>query len=237
MRETWEDLDRIQYIEYEAETVFDYNNLDSDLYIQEYMNRFSAQIFEAKKYSDDTWNNLDVLWTTYSPSWEHTLLASYAYSLSLFVRCKPPKKVLVDLLRDDIKVYEDDGSTEVPGIASAAWYDKAAFKDHGWQVSVGPTIDADAKVMDLGAEHKDYDEDIQVTVWVLEKRDVSYTPERLRSDLVNEVDRILHDNVDLQIPCYDHVNASSWSDLDEGENKILRSDTRVNLEYIKTKDS
>jgi len=72
MRETWEDLDRIQYIEYEAETVFDYNNLDSDLYIQEYMNRFSAQIFEAKKYSDDTWNNLDVLWTTYSPSWEHT---------------------------------------------------------------------------------------------------------------------------------------------------------------------
>ena len=146
-----------------------------------------------------------------------------------------PKELLVGLLQGNIKVYEDDGSTEVSGVVSAAWYDADVFRDHGWQATVGPTVDAAARVMDLGARHKDYDEVVQVTVWVLEKGGVNYTPERLRFDLVHEIDRILLKAVNDPAETVKHVNVSGWADRDEPENRILRSDLTVAVEYEKAR--
>ena len=146
-----------------------------------------------------------------------------------------PKELLVGLLQGNIHVYEDDDSTEVSGVVSAAWYDAEIFKDHGWQVSVGPTLVTVAEVMDLGAHHKDYDEAVKVTVWVLDKRGVNYTPERLRFDLIHEIDRVLFKVVNDPDPTIDHVNVSGWVDRDEPENGILRSDLTVVVEYQKTR--
>lgn len=145
-----------------------------------------------------------------------------------------PKELLVGLLQGNIKVY-DDGGAEVSGIISAAWYDKDLFKDHGWQVSVGPTVNAGAMVIDLGAHHRDYDEAVQVTIWVLEKRGVNYTPERLRFDLVHEVDRVLFKVINDPAETIKHVNVSGWADRDEPENRILRSDLNVVVEYEKAR--
>ena len=147
-----------------------------------------------------------------------------------------PKELLVGLLQGNVHVY-DDGSMEVPGVVSGAWYDAAIFSDHGWQVTVGPTIDADARVLDLGAHHKGYDEAIQVTVWVLEKRGVDYTPERLRFSLIHEVDRVLLKAVNDPDPTVDHVNVSGWVDRDEPENGILRSDLTVLVEYQRARST
>ena len=146
-----------------------------------------------------------------------------------------PKELLVGLLQGNIHVYEDDGSTEVTGVVSAAWFDKDLFKDHGWQVTVGPTVGASASVTDLGAHHKKYDEALQVTVWVLEKRGVNYTPERLRFDLIHEVDRILFKVINDPSDTIDQVNVSGWVDRDDPENRVLRSDLTVDVEYQKAR--
>jgi hypothetical protein len=145
------------------------------------------------------------------------------------------KQRLVAILKDSILVKEDDGSTPVPGVVSAAWYDKAIFATVGWQVTVGPVVDAVARVQDLGAFHKEYEEAVSVSVWVLEKRGVNYTPERLRGDLVDQVDVILLSGINSPGGAFDHVNVSGWVDRDEPENGILRSDLTVVGYYQKTR--
>jgi len=153
------------------------------------------------------------------------------------VTVENPKELLVGLLQGNIHVYEDDGSTEVSGVVSAAWFRRDLFRDHAWQVSVGPTVDAAADVMDLGAHRKGYTEALQVTVWVLEKRGVNYTPERLRFDLIHEIDRVLFKVVNDPAETIDHVNVSGWVDRDEPENRVLRSDLTVTVEYQKARET
>jgi len=143
-----------------------------------------------------------------------------------------PKELIVGLLQGNIHVYDDDG-VEVPGVVSAAWPDERIFKNYGWQVTVGPVVDARARVLDLGAMHRGYVEALQVSVWVLRKRDVNYTPERLRHDLIHEVDRILFKAVNDPAPGVRHVNVSGWLDRDEPERGILRSILIVEVEYLK----
>ncbi len=147
-----------------------------------------------------------------------------------------PKELLVGLLQGNIHVYDDDG-VEVPGIVSAAWYDKEIFKDYGWQVTVGPVVDARARVLDLGALHKEYSERLQVSVWVLRKRGVNYTPERLRHDLIHEIDRVLFKVVNDPTPEIRHVNLLGWLDRDEPERGILRSILVVGVEYQKARST
>lgn len=144
---------------------------------------------------------------------------------------KYSKELLVNLLSGNILVYEDDESTLVPGVVSGAWYDEGLFKDHAWQVSVGPVVDVDAAVIDFGAQHKWYVEALQVAVWVLQKRGVNYTPERLRQDLVQEIDEILLKNAVDPSASFQFVNVSGWSERDEAENDVLRSDLTVEVEY------
>ncbi len=148
------------------------------------------------------------------------------------------KQLLQSLLSDatyGVKVYEDDGETLVPGVVSTAWLGKGVFATNGWQITVGPCIWTSARVADLGALHKRYDEAIMITVWVLEKRAVNYAAERLRNDLVHEIDRcILHFVNDPGIG-FDHVNVYGWVDHDEPENGLRRSDVDVTVEYQKTR--
>jgi hypothetical protein len=64
---------------------------------------------------------------------------------------------------------------------NGAWYEKELFSaGHGWQVSVGPNVGTDARILDLGALHRKYVGVYAVNIWVLQKRNVSYTPERIR---------------------------------------------------------
>ena len=143
-----------------------------------------------------------------------------------------PKELIVGLLRDNIHVYDDEG-VEVPGMVSAAWPDMRLFKDYGWHVSVGPVVDARASVLDIGASHKAYRERLQVSVWVHRRRGVNYTPERIRNDLIQEIDRILFQNIIDPAEGYDYVNVSGWLDRDEPERGILRSIIVVQVEYEK----
>jgi len=146
-----------------------------------------------------------------------------------------PKKLIISLLSDPqtgVKVYDDDGS-EVQGVISAAWYDERIFKDHGWQITVGPVIDAEAGILDIGAHHKGYTEFIQVSIWVLRKRGINYTPERLRRDLIQEVDRVLYAAVNDPGPGIDHINLSPWIERDEPERGILHSILTVEAHYLK----
>jgi hypothetical protein len=143
-----------------------------------------------------------------------------------------PKELIVGLLQGNIHVYDDD-NVEVSGVVSAAWYDSAIFKEHGWQVTVGPLVDAEARVLDLGALHKGYAEFLQVSVWVLRKRGVNYTPERLRHDLIHEIDRVLFKAINDPSKKTKHVNLTGWVERDEPETGILRSDLTVVVEYEK----
>ena len=140
-----------------------------------------------------------------------------------------PKQLLIQLL-SGVEVYDDEGYP-VPGVVSAAWYDERIFKKYGWQITVGPLIDARARILDVGALHKGYVELLQVSVWVLRKRDANYTPERLRRDLIQEVDRILFENVIDPAEGFEYVNVSRWMDRDEPDRGILRSIIVVQVEY------
>lgn len=143
------------------------------------------------------------------------------------------KRLIVSLLDGEIHVFEDDGVTEVPGVVSAAWYNDKIFSGHGWQVTVGPIIDVVARVSDLGALHKEYEEAIQVTIWVLEKCDVNYTPERIRTELVHAIDERIFTMVNNPGGDINYINISGWSERDEPENKVLRSDILVYGYYKK----
>ncbi|MCD6479516.1 hypothetical protein J7L65_01870, partial [Candidatus Bathyarchaeota archaeon] len=149
-----------------------------------------------------------------------------------------PKKLLVDLLsdpEDGVKVYDDDG-VEVPGVISAAWYDEHIFKEADWQITVGPVAGARAEVLDIGAWHKAIREHIQLSIWVLRKREANYTPERLRRDLIQEVDRILFKAINNPGGGVGSINLSGWIDRDEPERGILRSILTVQVEYEKERE-
>ena len=66
---------------------------------------------------------------------------------------------------------------------------------------------------------------------MLQKRGVNYTPERLRQDLVQEIDEILLKNAVDPSASFQFVNVSGWSERDEAENDVLRSDLTVEVEY------
>ncbi|GEM_PF-4778247 len=146
-----------------------------------------------------------------------------------------PKKLIVNLLsdpEDGVKVYDDEGKP-IPGRISAAWPDEHIFKEADWQITVGPVAGARATVLDIGARHKAIREHIQLSIWVLRKREANYTPERLRRDLIQEVERILFKAINNPGGGIEHINLSGWIDRDEPERRILRSILTVQVEYEK----
>ncbi len=119
-------------------------------------------------------------------------LGHYGEGFDLFFfTVEDPKKTMINLLKDELKVLDDD-SQSISGVVGGAWYDEDLFKGgQGWQVSVGPNVDTDARILDLGALHREYVSVYAVNVWVLQKINVGYTPERVRWDLTQMIDDIL----------------------------------------------
>jgi hypothetical protein len=113
------------------------------------------------------------------------------------------------------------------------WPGKSDFAAHGWVITLGPVIGADARIASLGSFGKDISESVQCDVWVMEKRDSTYAAEKTRSDLVQEVDRCLLHYSASPGTGYKHVNASGWRELDETGMK--RSTMTAEILYEKTR--
>jgi len=152
---------------------------------------------------------------------------------------RDPKIQLVEMLKEGIYVYEDDGITSVPVLVSGAWADLDAFEKYPAQVTVGPEIDTSIEIMDLGAHNREFIGVYAVNIWVLDKRNAGYTPERLKWSLIQELERVLSiDN--LFTPDHDeleYVLMTGWADRDEPENRILRSEAEVVVYYKKERST
>ena len=152
------------------------------------------------------------------------------------------KEAIKALLEDatyGVKVLDDgNGGTPpiysiIQGKVSLVWLGNNEFAAKGWIITIGPVVGADAELSSLGAYSKWIREDLQVDVWVMEKRSENYTPERIRGDVVQEVDRCLHHYAGNPGAGIKVVNAGGWSELDEVG--LLRTSMRVSVEYEKAK--
>jgi len=141
-------------------------------------------------------------------------------------------KTLLENATHGVKAYDDrTPAVLIPGHVMDRWPGESEFAAHGWVISVGPVIAADAPISSLGSFSKMIREIIQVDVWVKEKRNLTYAAEKTRSDLVQDVDRCLHHYSASPGTGYKHVNASGWRELDEVG--LLRSSLTVEMLYEK----
>ena len=151
------------------------------------------------------------------------------------------QKEIIDFLSDaaDGIDVEDDSAVSVPGVVSGDWYDRALFSnpaDCGWQVSVSPEHLLNGRIADLGGENKEYDSVLYLNVWVYRYRhdEVDYTPERIRKELLEQIDTILW-QIEMSRSQNWYMDLGDWSPLDEAENKLLRSQARLRLYYVKNR--
>lgn len=146
-------------------------------------------------------------------------------------------KVLLEDMSYGVKVL-DDGDGEVPpnysiipGKVSLVWLGDNEFSTKGWVITIGPVLSTDAQISSLGAFSKWIREEVQIDVWVMDKRGENYTPERVRGDLVQDLDRCLHHYAGNPGAGFKIVNLSGWSELDE--TGLLRTTCRATVEYEK----
>jgi len=161
-------------------------------------------------------------------------LGHYGEGFDLFFfTIQDPKKTIINLLKEELQVL-DDASQSISGVVGGAWYDKDLFQGGlGWQVSVGPNVDTDARILDLGALHREYIGVYAVNIWVLQKRDAGYTPERVRWDLTQMIDDILLREMFDPSTNTKYEVLTGWSERDEPEKKLLRSEILVAVNYEK----
>ena len=139
------------------------------------------------------------------------------------------KAAIITLLTDATRKAHVDGTK---GTVIDHWPNKEDYTSREWIISVGPVIGADAQISSLGSFSKWIREVIQVDVWVMEKREKSYTVmEKIRSDLVQDVDRCLHHYSGNPGAGFTHVNALGWRELDEVG--LLRSSMTLEMFYEK----
>ena len=123
------------------------------------------------------------------------------------------KDIIVTALQNatyGVKVY-DDSMTLLTGNVSQVWVGKSTFNANDWYITVGPVINVEAILQDLGSWNKRYVERVQVDVWVMEKRGANYVAERLRQDLIQEVDRCFLHYASINAP----FNVDNWHEADE----------------------
>ena len=146
-------------------------------------------------------------------------------------------KALLEDLTHGVTVHDDgDGGTppvyaKITGKVSLVWLGNNEFASKGWVITIGPIVGADAQLSSLGSFSKWIREDIQLDIWVMDKRSENYVPERIRGDLVQEVDRCLHHFAASPGAGFKVVNARGWSELDEVG--LLRTSMRASVEYEK----
>jgi hypothetical protein len=87
--------------------------------------------------------------------------------------------------------------------------------------------------LDLGALHREYVGIYAVNVWVLQKRNAGYTPERVRWDLTQMIDDVLLREMFDTFSDVKYEVLTGWSERDEPEDKLLRSEILVAIYYEK----
>ena len=147
-------------------------------------------------------------------------------------------KALLEDVSYGVKVL-DDGDGETPpnyatilGKVSLVWLGNNEFSTKGWVITIGPVVSADAQISSLGALSKWIREEVQMDVWVMDKRGENYTPERVRGDLVQDLDRCLHHYAGNPGAGFKVVNLGGWNELDEIG--LLRTTCKATVEYEKT---
>ena len=142
-----------------------------------------------------------------------------------------PKTLIISLLKDLILVYEDGPGPQITGIVAGTWYDKEILGADKWMVTVGPTIGGDLAPDDVGANTWNLKNTLVVNIWVPILENASYTPERLRFSIKEEIKRLL--KAKLVDPAGDvrFLHLSNWRDLDDRENDMLRIECTVQVEW------
>ncbi len=142
-----------------------------------------------------------------------------------------PKTMVINFLKNNVLVYEDGNGTQITGIVAGTWYDKRVLGNNKWMITVGPTINANLAPNDIGANTWGMKNTLVVNIWVPILENPSYTPERLRFSLKEEVKRLL--KAKLVDPAGDvrFLHLSNWRDLDDIENDILRIECTVEVEW------
>lgn len=140
-------------------------------------------------------------------------------------------KALLENADHGIKVY-DDQSAPILGKISEKWTSMESFGKYGWMITVGPVVGSDAQISSHGALSKWIVENIQIDIWVLERQGMKYKAERIRGDLVQDVDRCLHHFATSPGTGFKVVNLASWAEMDE--DGLLRSSCRAYMEYEKS---
>lgn len=143
------------------------------------------------------------------------------------------QKDLIAILIAGITV-SDDLAVALTGVISGAWYDRSLFTTNDYQITVGPSIVPDARIADIGAFHKHYDSIHEVDVWVLEKRNVNYTAQRVKTELIHRIDTLLW-NIEAGTTYPDlFIDVVRWNpNLDEPDKELLRARVIVAIFYGK----
>jgi hypothetical protein len=141
------------------------------------------------------------------------------------------KAAIITLLTDANQKVHIDGAE---GTVINHWPIDADFTSRKWVISVGPVIGADAQIASLGSFSKHIWEHVQLDVWVMDKHEKSYTVlEKIRSDLVQEVDRCLLHFSATPGTGFMNVNCSGWREPDEVGR--LRSSMKIEILYEKVR--
>jgi hypothetical protein len=113
------------------------------------------------------------------------------------------------------------------------WPGKSEFASYQWCITLGPIISGIADIASLGSFDKLYAESCQIDVWVMEKRGSTYTAEKARSDLVQEVDRCLLHFAASPGSGFMSINVSNWIEMDE--TGLKRSTMTAEMIYHKVR--
>lgn len=121
--------------------------------------------------------------------------------------------------------------TALTGEVLDHWPGKQDLATNDWIITVGPVVGADAQLSSIGALSKWIRESVQIDVWVMEKRDQNWAAERVRGDLVQDVDRCLHHFASSPGTGFKVVNLEAWRELDE--TGLKRTCCTASMEYEK----
>lgn len=142
-----------------------------------------------------------------------------------------PKALIITLLKNNILVYEDGNGTQITGVVAGTWYDKQILGADKWMVTVGPTIGGDLAPDDVGANTWNLKNTLVVNIWVPVLENANYTPERLRFSIKEEIKRLLKAKLVDPVGDVRFLHLSSWRDLDDRENDMLRVECTVQVEW------
>ena len=145
-----------------------------------------------------------------------------------------PKDLLIAILKDKIVVYEDDEITPITGVVAGTWYDERIIGDHAWMVSVGPSLDSTSLPAEIGAVNWKAINVLLLNIWIPILENPSYTPERLRFSVKEEIKRLLKIELVNTVSDIRYTFLSGWRDIDDRDNQMLRIEATVQVEWYET---